>query len=74
MTAHDRLRVQATDELVLDAGTCEAVTYLPMASKAPRLKGGPFAALADPETGARLVGASDPTPSATRAACSPTLS
>ena len=38
-----------------------AVTYLPMASKAPKLKGGPFVALADPETGARLVGASDPT-------------
>lgn len=37
-----------------------AVTYLPMPNKAPKLEGGPFATLADPETGARLVGASNP--------------
>jgi hypothetical protein len=37
-----------------------AVCYLPKLSKAPEPAGGPFAALADRETGARLVGASDP--------------
>ncbi|MDI7267834.1 MAG: hypothetical protein QME96_07560 [Myxococcota bacterium] len=38
-----------------------AVTYLPMACKAPKLKAGPFAIFADPETGAQLLAASDPT-------------
>jgi hypothetical protein len=38
-----------------------AVAYLPMACKAPKLRAGPFAVLADPETGGRLVAASDPT-------------
>jgi len=37
-----------------------AVNYLPTLSKTPEPAGGPFAALADRETGARLVGAIDP--------------
>lgn len=36
-----------------------AIAYLPMPATAPRLKGGPCAALADPDMGARLVAAGD---------------
>ena len=45
---------------VYDHVVNRAVAYLPMQGKAARLKGARFAALADPEIGARLVAASDP--------------
>ena len=51
--AHDGGRLYAR---IVD----RAVAYLPIPSRAPKVKDGPLAALADPHTGAQLVGASDP--------------